>query len=223
MVNKFKDYLTNLGLNYKKEVSIILILNLLCIIGVLLAYFFTKELYIALIVLSLIIIINFVNFYRYSNISKRILDAHEDEFITVISYFQIFINNHFNVYQSFQNTINYTSEWMKEKLEIFLHQIDEDKTIKPFINFANNFKSSITHNVMLSIYQMIDEGETGAHMMQFSLIFENLSRMQQKNLIDKKEKGLSSLSSFPLIGAGLITLIITFSVILIMGDMINVL
>ena len=76
---------------------------------------------------------------------------------------------------------------------------------------------------MLSIYQMIDEGETGAHMMQFSILFDQLSHSQHKARLDRKDKSLGGLSTFPLIGAGLITLLITFGIITIMGDMINVL
>ena len=69
---------------------------------------------------------------------------------------------------------------------------------------------------------MIDEGESGNHMLQFSILFDQLSNSQHKARLDKKEKSLGGLSSFPLLGAGLITLLITFGIITIMGDMINV-
>ena len=222
MLNKFNNFLSEVGLNPKKEILIITISNLLCILLTVFVYFFTRQIILSLLTLLSFVVINFIHYFRYSGLKKKLVESREDEFVTVISYFQIFINNRFNVYQCFQNTLPYVSSWMKEKIESFLHQIDEDKSIKPFIVFASNFKNAVAHNVMLSIYQMIDEGESNAHMMQFSLLFENLSQIHHKNLIDRKEKSLSSLSMFPLIGAGLITLIITFNVILIMGDMINV-
>ena len=222
MLNKFNNYLSTLGLNSKREILVITLSNLLCLLASVLIYFFTRNIIFALLAFCSVIIVNFIHIFRYSGKKKKLIESREDEFITVISYFQIFINNGFNVYQCFQNILPYVSDWMKERIESFLHQVDEDKSIKPFVHFAANFKNSVAHNVMLSIYQMIDEGESNAHMMQFSILFENLSQTHHKNTIDRKEKSLSSLSMFPLMGAGLITLIITFNVILIMGDMINV-
>ena len=201
---------------------VIIIGNVSCLLLAVFLFIFTKTLFIALSALLGIVLVNGVMYYRYSNRKKEIIDSHEDEFVTIISYFQIFIQNNANVYQAFQNTLSYASEWMQEKIQLFLINIDRDKTVKPFVDFAKNFKSAIAHNVMLSIYQMIDEGESGSHMLQFSILFDQLSNSQHKTRLDRKEKSLSGLSSFPLLGAGLITLLITFGIITIMGDMINV-
>lgn len=222
MLNKFKNYVESLGFSYRKEILILSISNSLCLIGAVLLFIFTRQLFISLSALLLIVLIDGFMIYRYSTRKADILESHEDEFVTIISYFQIFISNNCNVYQSFQNILTYSSEWMQERIQLFLLNIDNDKTVKPFVDFAKNFQTPMAHNIMLSIYQMIDEGENGQHMMQFSIIFDQLSRSQHKARIDKKEKSLGGLSSFPLVGAGLITLLITFGIITIMGDMINV-
>ncbi len=222
MLNKFKNYVESLGLSYRKELLIIIISNSLCIVSAVLVFIFVKMLFISLSILLTLLLINGFIVYRYSNKRKELLDGYEDEFVTIISYFQIFIQNNCNVYQAFQNTLPYCSEWMQEKIQSLLLNIDRDKTVKPFVDFAKNFKTAIAHNVMLSIYQMIDEGESGTHMLQFSILFEQLSQSLHKARLDRKEKSLGGLSSFPLIGAGLITLLITFGIITIMGDMINV-
>ena len=223
MLNKFRNYLESLGYSFNKELTLIIISNILCLGLSVALILLTKQLFIGLSSLLSLILVNGLIFYRYSNKKKEIIDNHEDEFVTIISYFQIFINNNCNVYQSFQNTLSYSSDWMQEKIQLLLLNIDRDKTVKPFVDFAKNFHNAIAHNVMLSIYQMIDEGESGAHMVQFSILFDQLSHSQHKARLDNKDKSLGSLSTFHLIGAGLITLLITFGIITIMGDMINVL
>ena len=223
MLSKFRNYLESLGYSFNKELTLIIISNILCLVGSAALILFTKQLFIGLSALLSLVLVNGLIFYRYSNKKKEILDNHEDEFVTIISYFQFFINNNCNVYQSFQNALSYSSDWMQEKIQLLLLNIDRDKTVKPFVDFAKNFQTAIAHNVMLSIYQMIDEGETGAHVMQFSILFDQLSHSQHKTRLDRKDKSLGGLSTFPLIGAGLITLLITFGIITIMGDMINVL
>ena len=147
----------------------------------------------------------------------------ESEFINVISYFQFFINNSYNVYQAFQALIPYTSPWMEEQIRTLILEIDNDKSVKPYVNFANKFTTKVTSNVMLSIYQMVDEGENSIHMLQFDALFQQLSKSHQRELIDSKEKNMGSISSLPLIGAGAITVLLTFGIISMMGEMINVL
>ena len=112
---------------------------------------------------------------------------------------------------------------MEEQIQSLITQIDNDKSVKPFINFANKFTNKIANNVMLSIYQMVDEGENNIHLLHFQSLFEELKRNQQKDLIDGKDRSMSSLSSLPLIGAGAITVLLTFGIIFLMGEMINVL
>ena len=70
---------------------------------------------------------------------------------------------------------------------------------------------------------MVDEGENELHMYQFNSLFQQLSKSQQMELIDSKERSMSSVSSFPLIAAGAIAVLLTFGIISVMGDMINVL
>ena len=62
---------------------------------------------------------------------------------------------------------------MKEKIEIFLKEIDDDKTVQPFINFARKFSLLIIESIMISIYQMVDEGN---------------SKERTKELLDKISK-----------------------------------
>ena len=222
MASKMQNYITSLGFNYKKEMLLLFILNLLCLVGIGATYFFTKQLYITLSTTLSLVIVNGAFYYRYSSKKKTILSNHEEEFVTIIGYFQIFISNHFNVYTSFKSITPYCSEWMADKINIFLFEMDDDKTVKPFINFAKNFKNAIANNVMLSIYQMVDEGTNGAHILQFSILFDQLSRSHQRALIDKKDHSLGILTSLPLVGAGAITLLLTFGILSIMGEMINV-
>ena len=75
---------------------------------------------------------------------------------------------------------------------------------------------------MLSIYQMVDQGENSEQLMQFNIIFDELSKSRNKEMVEQKDKSLSSMSTFPLIGAGMITVTLTISILSILGDLINV-
>ena len=111
---------------------------------------------------------------------------------------------------------------MKEKIETLLSEIDEDKTVQPFVNFARNFQQLSSHSLMLSIYQMIDQGENSEQLLQFNVIFDELSKNRNKEMVNQQDRALSNMSTFPLIGAGMITITLTISILTILGDLINV-
>ncbi len=222
-MKRFDELLTFISANKTKELIKIVVINVLIIAASVVLTIFLKQVMIAFVGIIVMAVANYLIFNSYSEKKKAILDEREHEFIAIISYFQFFITNSYNVYQAFQSLIAYASPWMEEQIQSLIIEIDNDKSVKPFINFANKFKNNVAGNVMMSIYQMVDEGENGLHMYQFNSLFQQLSKSQQMELIDSKERSMSSISSFPLIGAGAIAVLLTFGIISVMGDMINVL
>ncbi len=223
MKNKLKEVIEFVGLSYKKEMLKILIINLVMLIGMVLVLLLLKNLILMVIVFIGTLLLDFFLLTRYSDKKRAILKNRENELIAIISYFEVYIQNNNNVYQSFNQLIPYCSDWMKERIETLLKEIDEDKTVQPFINFAKNFQQLSTHSLMLSIYQMVDQGENSEQFLQFNVIYDELAKNRNKEMIEQKEKSLSSMSTFPLIGAGLITVSLTISILSILGDLINVL
>ena len=223
MLKRFDDLLIFISANKTKELIKIAATNALIIAAAVTLTIFLKQIMIAFVGVVSVVIVNYLIFNNYLDKEKAILDEREHEFIAIISYFQFFITNSYNVYQAFQSLVAYSSPWMEEQIQSLIIEIDNDKSVKPFINFANKFKNNVAGNVMMSIYQMVDEGENGLHMYQFNSLFQQLSKSQQIELIDAKERNMGSISSFPLIGAGAITVLLTFGIISVMGEMINVL
>lgn len=222
MKSKLRENIEFVGLSYKKEIVKIVIFDLLLLLGAAAVYLFLHNLIFSVIILVGLLLLDFYLLSRYSDIKKMVLKNRENELVSIISYFEVYIHNNNNVYQSFAQLVPYCSEWMKDKIEQLLKEIDEDKTVQPFINFAKNFQLLSVHSLMLSIYQMIDQGENSEQLMQFNFIFDELSKNRNKEMIEQQDKGLSNMSTFPLIGAALITITLTISILSIIGDLINV-
>ncbi len=220
--SKLKETMEFVGLSYKKEILKIVSVNLVFILASILIYLFLDNLIFAIIVVVGLLVLDFFLLTRYNDKKQLLLKSREDELVSIISYFEVYIQNNNNVYQSFMQLIPYASSWMKDKIETLLHEIDNDKTVQPFINFANNFQQLSSHSLMLSIYQMVDQGENSEQLLQFNVIFDELSKTRKKEQVDHQEKALSSMSTFPLIGAGLITITLTIAILSILGDLINV-
>ena len=222
-MKKFDDLLLFISANKTKELIKIITINVSIIAAVTVATIFLKQIMMVFVGIIGVAIANYLIFNSYLSKKNSILEARESEFISIIGYFQFYISNSYNVYQTFKALQAYSSSWMEEQIQSMVLEIDNDKSVKPFVNFANKFRNKVASNVMLSIYQMVDEGESNLHMMQFNTLFEQLNKNHQKELIDSKERNMGSISSLPLIGAGAITVLLTFGIISVMGEMINVL
>lgn len=221
--NKLKELIEFIGLDYKKEM-----IKLICILGISLIggvalFIFLKQILFLIVAVILGAVCDYLLISNYSTKKMKIIKDRDDELISVINYFRTFVSNHNNVYQSFKKLLAYSSDWMKEKLERFIDDIDLDKSVKPFIDFANNFEFGIAKNLMLSIYQMVDEGEDNLHIMQFDSLFATLAENHMDELRTKKEKSLNSMQAFPMIATVGITILLSFSIISVVGDLINVL
>ena len=222
MKNSLKETIEFVGLSYTKEMLKIIVLNLLVLGSVALIYFLLNNVVVSIFILIALIVIDYFLLSRFNDKKKALLKSRENELIAIISYFEVYVQNKNNVYQSFNMLIPYCSPWMKDKIEVLLKEIDKDKTVQPFVNFASNFHQLSTHSLMLSIYQMVDQGENTHQLKQFDVIFTELARNRNREMMEQKSNSLANMSTFPLIGAGLITITLTMSILSILGDLINV-
>lgn len=220
--NSLKETIEFVGLSYKKEMLKIALISLALLSGAFAIYFFLHNLIFTIIVLVGLLVVDYLLLSRFKDKKRLLLKNRENELIAIISYFEVYIQNKNNVYQSFNMLLPYCSDWMKDKIEIFLEEIDEDKSVQPFVNFAKNFKQLASHSLMLSIYQMVDQGENSEQLQQFNVIFDELAKNRNREMMEQKERGLANMSTFPLIGAGLITVTLTISILSILGDLMNV-
>ena len=222
MKNNLKETIEFVGLSYKKELLKIVLINFVLLALAVVVYLFLDNLIYAIMIFVGLCLLDFFLITRYNDKKLTILKNRENELVAIISYFEVYIQNNNNVYQSFAQLIPYCSDWMKEKVETLLSEIDKDKTVQPFINFAHNFQQLSSHSLMLSIYQMIDQGENSEQLLQFNVIYDELAKNRNKELIDQQDRALSNMSTFPLIGAGFITVTLTISILTILGDLIYV-
>ena len=222
MANPLKRDIEFVGLSYKKELTKIIIINVDLVIGLAVGFYFTKMPMVLIAGLLAIFGVDYFIYFTYSGRKNQLIKDRADEFVHIISYFRIFIKNKNNVYQSFNKLLSYSSDWMKDKIGIMLNAIDSDKSIKPFTDFADRFDLPIARNVMISIFQMVEQGEVSEQLNQFTILFEQMSQTLNDERKERKFRSFDIVSFMPIIGAGLVTLALTFSLLSIVGEIANV-
>ncbi len=222
MKRSLKDRITALGLSYQRELFVMFLIASVGVTGFLIFLLLVKQLIIAVMIIGASVIALYFYVSRYSSLERLKEKEHIDNFISLLSYFEIFISNGNNVYTAFKMLLPYGDMFIQDAISSLLSQIDVDKTIGPFINFASKFNDHIIESLMLSIYQMVDNGESVINLTEFDLIFNSIKEKHLDDQIENKRKSLDFFNSFPLIGAGAITIVLSISMISIVGDYINV-
>lgn len=221
MISKIKNKIINLGLSFKKELILLISVNSVLVLCGILLPILTQQIAFVLFPICLIFIFNFGYYIRLNGLEQSRINDDIYDFVTVFTYFKIFIQNGSNVYTSLKEISQYANTRLSEQLAKLTTEMDTDKSVKPFVDFAHNYKDLLVEQIMLSIYQMIDEGNQGINLVNFETIFDKYADIIHANKISEKDKKLSSLTAAPLIGSALLILMVTFGVLLVIGEMVN--
>lgn len=222
-MKRLKDKLAFLGLSLKKELLVFLIGSVL-FLGLTVVFVFWRGLgFLTMFPLLGYAGFTFFYFTRYGAMVNRKLDHYRREFVNLFTFFGVFVSDGFTVYRSLEMVREYASDSLAPHFAKLLQDIDEDKSVEPYVRFAGVFRDVSIKEVMLAVYQMVDEGEGGAYIRQFQRLFGRLS--DTRHALDEARRldRLDTLAFLPLCGAGIAMLALTMSVMEVMGDLMDVL
>ncbi|MBR1846376.1 MAG: hypothetical protein IJ787_01510 [Bacilli bacterium] len=222
-MKNFRALLNELGLDWRKELLFFGVCSLVFIAMAVLLYLWKGFGFLLLFPVLAYLVFSFYFFTRYGASVRRKKEELNREFVNIFTFFGIFITDGFTVYNALEQVKNYASEDFAERLETLLRGIDEDKSVTPFVEFAKGFEDVSVKEVMLAVYQMVDEGGGGVYIRQFQKLFGRLSDTRHRMDETKRLSRLDTLSFLPLAGSGLAMLALTLSIMEIMGGLMNVL
>ena len=220
-MKKLKDKMLILGLNPKREFLIILVSNIVLVIAGVLTFIFLKQIIYLATSIAMAFVFDLFFLTRYSKQINNKNTENLQEFAVLFGYFRIFIHNGFSVYSALKEVVSFANPTLKKDLEELISDIDTDKSVQPFIKFGKKFNEIIVEEMMISIYQMIDDGENSDYLVQFELIFDKFSDLLYEKYLRAKNSRLATLSNAPLIGASFLVIVLTIGVISILGEVIN--
>lgn len=163
----------------------------------------------------------FFLFSSYGACIRQRKEKDQAEFVKLFTYFSIYIDNGFNVYKAIESTIPFASPSLSEKLQALLARIDVDKSVLPFADFAAYFPDPKIKEVMVSIYQMVEEGSRSRYLVQFHRLFGKLSEEKRSDEAKRRLSKLDALSFLPLLGAMMSLLMLALAVGQIIGGILG--
>lgn len=207
-----------LGYNFKNELLMFAIPEgVMFIASIILTILFKNVLAIGLGFMFMAIYV-FSFYYKYSKKRQEIDRNSIDAFINYFGFFRIYIANGESVYLALNKTLEFASDNIKPYVEGLIAEIDKDKTIQPFIRFAANFKMKLIEDIMISIYEMVENGNNISYINQFTTIFENFKLRVNKANSETRLNKFDTFITSSLIGSGLIMIILVYGIINLIGE-----
>ena len=103
-MSKLKEKIESCNLNYKREISTLIILNIIILILSFVIFIFSKNIRLLLYFAIILVLFNFYYLTKYNRIIVKRKNDLTFDFINVFSYFRIYISNYRNVYMSIKET-----------------------------------------------------------------------------------------------------------------------
>lgn len=167
----------------------------------------------------------FIAVYFLLGRASRLLKAQQtalvDEFVRIFGYFSIYLRDGIPVYHALEEVERFASPRMEEKIRALLSEIDADKSVAPFVRFAEGFPSLEIRQVMLSVYKMVDQGGNDAYFKQYSLLFSSLRKSKESEWEKREDDKLNSACILPLLDSAVTMMLVTVGIVVVIGGVID--
>ena len=184
-----KSILAWLGINYKKAMKNRIILScFFAFLTLFLGYYF-KNIYIMLG--SIFVGLGYYKF-QYLSVKKRKnkqIALKRRMFPAFVKKILILIRTN-NVYTSFVKMVEYTDKPIKKYLLELIEEIKNDKSIKPFNNFADKMEFIEAYQIMAMLYTFSEHAMSKKHLVSLETMISNLYDNEIDEIIEEKKRML---------------------------------
>ncbi len=220
-MNALKAQIEQCGLSYRKEMGLYFAAFAFFVLLAVGIYFWRGNAFFVLYPLVGLLLFSYAYLTRYGRQLARQARERTSEFVRLFTYFGIYINDGFNVYHALEEVKGFASPELEKMLEKLLSDIDADKSVTPFVNFSSAFDDLSIRGVMVSVYQMVEEGIGGVYVEQFRRLFGKLADHEHRRGAEKYRSRLEGLTSLPLFGTGIAMVMLTLALAEILEGMMH--
>lgn len=178
-----------LGINYKKAQKNRVILSVFFCILTICIGIYTKIYYLIL----LGFLIGFAVYkYQYFSVKKRkkkIIALKKRMFPSFVKKMLILIRTN-NIYNAFIKMIDYTDDPIRGYLIELVEEIKEDKTIKPYNNFAQKMEFIEAYQIMAMLYTFSEHAMNKKHLISLETMISHLYDNEIDEMIESKKRAL---------------------------------
>lgn len=120
-------------------------------------------------------------------------------------------------YQAIQTILPFLESSLAEAFHDLMIEIDQDKSIHPYLEFAKQFQSLMVEQLLFSLYQLENQGGDGKQLQQFQYLFDQVEhQFYQQELLVFHEK-MQQQNNWVMVATALIAMTLLLGVMQLIG------
>lgn len=176
-----------LGMNYKKTmknriINSIAISFIAIALGVMM-----KNIFVCLS--SIVVFLGYykLQYFMTKNKRKKMIQIKRRMFPSLVKKLLILLRTN-NIYVSLNKLLDFTDDPIKKYLVQLISDIDKDKSVKPYIDFANKMEFIEAYQVMIMLYTFSEKSMSKTHLSSLENMIVQLYENEVDDVIESKKR-----------------------------------
>ena len=217
-MKKLKQKIESLNLNYKNELTKLIGINALIIISGAVGYLFYGSYLILVLMLIALMVGNLLLFNRYAILSANKEEDKLIELMEILSYLRMYLNNDFDILLALDTVKELAKDELRNKISNLLKEIEDDKSITPFLTFSSSYKNKSVDEMMYLLYQMSKKDYNQNILNEYNYLLNETKEKQNKSNLKKRNKTFDYINLLTILGGAILIIILSLGVIGLIGE-----
>lgn len=139
------------------------------------------------------------------------------DFVETFTFFRMGLHGGTNVFVALDKVATNTRGPIVDELLILTSTLKTNVSVLPFITFAENFREPLVKHILINIYQLMVNGGDASILFEFNYLFDRLNEINSESSYRAITKRYENIAQIPMVGTGLLVILIMAGVISILG------
>lgn len=220
MNSNFKAITKRANLNYKTELVLVVLINIVLIGGMIVTYIFTHNTLFFIPFIFIIVLANGVSFYRYLFLYNKSITSQIKEFVSLFRYLYLDINNQIKVKDALLSLKERASLQMNQKLDQLMTEKNEDTSLVPYLNFAANFSNVLVEETLTNLYRY-EKHQHKENLLHFNDVYLKLKEEVDEEIARDSNSQYEFIKTTAIIGTAIIVILVIIVTIIIVEEYIH--
>lgn len=170
--------------------------------------------------ISIFLFGEFFLYLQQEKTKEHLIATKQKQFIDAYRLIKVLLMQPTSPYQALQIIIPFIHPSLAQDIHTLLLSIDQDKSIFPYLQFANTFRSLMIEQLMFALYQLENQGGGSQQLQQFQYLFDQADQQHYQGQLLQFHEQMQNANGYVMAATGLIAFSLLVGVIQLIAGMI---
>lgn len=205
----------------KAKTNILTIYGLVLILPLGLRFFKWSWMHIGLLILVLSLVLIGFDYVQRQADKEVHLQHQQQALIAAYRLIKVLVMQGQSPYQALVTILPFVDQTITDAFHQLILHIDQDKSLSPYIDFANQFHSLMIEQLFFALYQLENQGGDARHFQQFQYLFDQAEHQHYQEAMQAFHETMQQQNQWVMVATGLIAISLLLGVMTLIGGLIR--